>query len=202
MYADLTFRILLALLFVGFVAHRGYYTRKFSANDNGATQARQQNRLLVIANMLSIPALAATILYLATPRWMAWSSLPFPAWLRWGGVAVAVAGFALLQWAHLTLSRNWSDTPRLVEAQVLITQGPYRWIRHPIYTAFLLIMGAILLLSANWFLGLLWIGLTAIEIASRISFEESLLAQNFDGQYQTYAKTTGRLLPRIGGQPG
>lgn len=198
MDTDFSFRILLALLFAGFVAHRGYYTRKFSANDGGASQAREQGRLLALANLLSLPALLATILYVVLPQWMAWSSLPLPLWLRWGGVPVAVAGLALLQWSHQTLSRNWSDTPRLVEEQVLITDGPYRWIRHPIYTAFLLIMSATLLLTANWLIGFLWIGLTAIDVASRIRFEEDLLARNFDGQYQTYARTTGRLLPRIG----
>lgn len=201
MQNDLSFRILLLLLFVGFVAHRGYYTRKFSRNNEGASQAREQNGLLALANLLSIPALFATAVYVISPRWLAWSALAFPAWLRWAGLGVAVAGLALLQWAHQAMSRNWSDTPRLIEDQALVTGGPYRWIRHPIYTAFLLIMSAILFLSANWFVGLLWIGLTVIEVASRIRFEEALLAKHFDGKYQVYMKTTGRLLPRIGGWP-
>lgn len=200
MQSDLSFRILLLLLFVGFVAHRGYYSRKFSRHDKGATHARERSTALVVANLLSLPALVATILYIAAPRWMAWASLPFPGWLRWGGVLVALTGFALLQWAHRALSMNWSDTPRLVEAQVLVTDGPYRWIRHPIYTAFLLIMSAILLLSANWFLGFLWIGLTAVEVISRLRFEEALMSEHFNGRYQTYMRSTGRLLPRLGGR--
>jgi protein-S-isoprenylcysteine O-methyltransferase Ste14 len=62
----------------------------------------------------------------------------------------------------------------MIKGQSLIVSGPYRFIRHPIYMAFLLILGATLFISANWFLGLTWIAMTALEVASRIGFEESL----------------------------
>jgi protein-S-isoprenylcysteine O-methyltransferase Ste14 len=106
-------------------------------------------------------------------------------------------GFSLLQWAQQALGRNWSDIPRLMKEQSLTTSGPYRWIRHPIYTAFLLIMGATLLISANWFIGGLWLGATALNILSRIRFEEAAMASRFGEQYLAYMQTTGRLLPHI-----
>jgi protein-S-isoprenylcysteine O-methyltransferase Ste14 len=84
-----------------------------------------------------------------------------------------------------------------MEAQQFVSTGPYQWIRHPIYTAFLLILGSILLISANWFIGGLWIILTAVDIWGRIRFEEEKLQARFGEAYGRYLQTTGALLPRF-----
>jgi protein-S-isoprenylcysteine O-methyltransferase Ste14 len=85
----------------------------------------------------------------------------------------------------------------MIKGQTLITSGPYQWIRHPIYTAFVLILGSTLLISANGLIGLAWLGMTALEILSRIRFEESLMLEYFGDQYRDYMKKTGQLLPRL-----
>ena len=112
-------------------------------------------------------------------------------------MGIAILGFVVLQWAQTTLGKNWSDTPRMLKEQTLITSGPYHFVRHPIYTAFLLILGSTFLISANWMIGLAWIGMVVLEIASRIQFEESLMIEYFGDQYREYMKKTGRLFPRI-----
>jgi len=86
----------------------------------------------------------------------------------------------------------------MMKSQALVTSGPYQWIRHPIYTAFLLILGATFVISANWLIGLSFIGMTALEIASRIGFEESLMMEFFGNEYHEYMKRTGRILPKLG----
>ena len=110
---------------------------------------------------------------------------------------MSLVGFALLQWAQVTLGRSWSDTPRMMKEQALITSGPYQFIRHPIYTAFILILGSTLFISSNWTIGLTWAGMTVLDIASRIGFEESLMLEYFGEQYREYMTKTGRLLPRL-----
>jgi protein-S-isoprenylcysteine O-methyltransferase Ste14 len=85
----------------------------------------------------------------------------------------------------------------MIREQSLITSGPYQFIRHPIYTAFLLILGSTLLISANWLIGIAWIGMTVIEVGSRIGFEEQLMLEYFGDGYRNYRKRTGRLLPRL-----
>ncbi len=191
------FRILLFVLLALFVAHRGYYTKKYGRSEAETRHARPTGVPQVVANILNIVALATTAIYLVMPQWLAWAALPFPGWVRWFGVVLAATGFALLQWSHAALSRNWSDRPRLLDDQRLVTSGPYRLVRHPIYTAFLLILSAPLFLSANWFIGLSWIAATALEIASRVRYEETLLAEAFGDAYHAYAARTGRLLPRF-----
>ena len=194
---ELTFRILLLFLFIAFVAHRAYYNRKLPPSKENTLKEREGKCVPIGVHLLSILALFAVVIYIIYPKWMTWSSLPFPTSLRWVGVGLAVLGFFLLQWAHQALGNNWSDTPRLIKAQTLVTNGPYRWVRHPIYTAFLLIMSATLFLSANWFIGSMWIGMTIVEVISRMSIEEAMLMEHFGDQYRVYRKRTGRLLPRL-----
>ena len=72
----------------------------------------------------------------------------------------------------------------MIKEQALITSGPYNFIRHPIYTAFLLLLGSTFLISANWLIGLAWIGMTTLEVMSRIGFEENLMIEYFGDQYR------------------
>lgn len=190
------FRILLPVLIIAFAFHRGYYVRKHGPEQD-TLKKREEGLLSRVAGVLGLLGFVAVLIYAVNPDWLVWASLSFPVWLHWAGVGVALLGFGLLQWAQNTLGRNWSDTPRMMKEQALVTGGPYRFVRHPIYTAFLLILGSLLFVSANWFIGLTWIGMTVLEVASRIGFEERLLLEYFGDQYRDYMKRTGRLLPRI-----
>ncbi len=196
MQNETIFRIILPLLIVAFITHRGYYTKKAARPENDTLKKREEGFVTKLAGILSLIGLVAMIAYVINPQWLAWASLPFPLWLRWLGVGIALTGFALLQWAQVTLGRSWSDTPRMMKEQALITSGPYQFVRHPIYTAFILILGSTLFISSNWLIGLTWAGMTVLDIASRIGFEESLMLEYFGEQYQEYMKKTGRLLPK------
>ena len=196
MQTQTIFRILLPVLIISFALHRGYYVRKHGEEQN-TLKKREEGLASRIAGTLGMLGFVAILIYAIKPGWLAWASLPFPLWLRWTGVILALSGFILLQWAQNTLGKNWSDTPRMIQEQSLVTSGPYQFIRHPIYTAFLLILGPTLLISANWLIGLAWLGMTTLEIASRIGFEEALMLEYFGDRYREYMKRTGRLLPRI-----
>jgi len=191
------FRFAQALLFIAFVLHRGYYTRKYPPAENDTVEVQARGVAGPIANLLALLALASLVLYIVNPEWMAWAALPVPDWLRMFGVLLAVAGFALLQWSHHALGRNWSDQPRITQSQSLTISGPYQWIRHPIYTSFLMVLGSPLLITANWFIGITWIIVTVIDIRSRIDFEEAKLRERFGENYESYERSTGSLLPRL-----
>ena len=191
------FRILLPVLIVGFAVHRGYYVRTHSQPEEATLKKREERTVSKIAELLGLLGFLSMIAYVINPKWLAFADMPFPIWLRWAGVGIAIAGFALLQWAQVTLGKSWSDTPRMMKEQTLITSGPYRTIRHPIYTAFILILGSILLISSNWLIGLCWVGMTILEVATRIGFEESLMIEFFGEQYREYMKKTGKLFPRV-----
>ena len=196
METEIIFRIILPMLIVAFAAHRGYYVRKHGEEQN-TLKKREERLASKIASLLGLAGFVAVIVYVFNPAWLSWASLPFPPWLRWTGVGIALLGFALLQWSQNTLGENWSDTPRMIQEQSLVTSGPYRFIRHPIYTAFLLILGSTLLISGNWLIGFAWIGMTVLEVVSRIDFEENLMLEYFGEPYREYMKRTGRLLPKL-----
>lgn len=196
METEILFRSIVPALIIAFALHRGYYVRKHGEETN-SLKKREEGMASKVAGVLGLLGFVAILVYAIQPAWLSWASLPLPLWLRWAGVGIALLGFALLQWAQSTLGKNWSDTPRMIEEQSLITSGPYQFIRHPIYTAFLLILGAMLLISANWLIGLAWIGMTVLEVASRIGFEENLMLEYFGDQYREYMKRTGRLLPKF-----
>ena len=195
---ELTFRIILLVLLAAFVIHRGYYTKKHNYSEDNTLKKREEGLASKLSGLLGMIGFISTTVFVFNPNWLAWTSLPFPFAIRWAGVGIAITGFALLQWAQNTLGKNWSDTPRMMKSQALVTSGPYQWIRHPIYTAFLLILGATFVISANWLIGLSFIGMTALEIASRIGFEESLMMEFFGNEYHEYMKRTGRILPKLG----
>ena len=197
MNIETTFRIILPALIVGFALHRGYYVKYHSKPEEVTVKKREEGIVSKLAGLLGMLGFLTILAYMINPNWLAFAGLSLPLWLRWTGVVIALIGFALLQWSQVILGKSWSDTPRMMKEQTLITSGPYRTIRHPIYTAFILILGSSLFISANWLIGLCWIGMTLLEVASRIGFEESLMIEFFGEQYSEYMKKTGRLLPKL-----
>ncbi len=197
MNEPIVFRLLVALILAAFVVHRGYYSRRLPPVERETVDRMDRSPATIAAAILSVAALVSSILYVFFPSLIAWATVPFPAWLRWIGLGVCLAGFVLLEESHRALGRNWSDQPRLMATQQLVTSGPYRTIRHPIYASFLLILGALLLISANGSVGIAWIGSVALDAAGRIRYEERVMADRFGEEYSEYLKRTGRLLPRL-----
>jgi protein-S-isoprenylcysteine O-methyltransferase Ste14 len=135
--------------------------------------------------------------YILFPEILAWAALPLPVWLRLTGAGLGIIALVWFVWIHQTLGNNLSVRIRIKDSQYLVTDGPYRWVRHPMYTAFYLLHIAAFLLTANWFIGVTWIaGLTAI-IFLRVDREETMLLARFGDAYTSYAENTGRFLPRI-----
>jgi len=77
--------------------------------------------------------------------------LPDTLALRITGDAIAWTGLGIAIWARIALGSNWSGLPTFREGHELIQRGPYRFVRHPIYTGVLLMMlGSAILLGRGW----------------------------------------------------
>jgi protein-S-isoprenylcysteine O-methyltransferase Ste14 len=194
---DLIFRVLLGIIIVTFVSHRAYYTRKYSVESNDSNSPTEPGPALRTASLLAVLGLLGTIFYIVIPSWMAWSSIALSDWLRWVGVMIALSGFGLLHWSQNTLGDNWSDNPHLMDGHQMVISGPYQWVRHPIYSSFLLILGSTFLISATWFIGGTWIMMMALDINIRIEDEEHLMISRYGDQYLEYMSRTGRFIPRV-----
>ena len=136
-------------------------------------------------------------IFIFFPEMLAWGSLHLPLWSRFVGTGLGVLALLWFVWIHQTLGNNLSVRIKIKDGQRLVTNGPYRWIRHPMYTAFYILHVAAFLLTANWFIGLTWmVGLT-VNILLRVSREEAMLISRFGSEYSLYMERTGRFVPII-----
>lgn len=159
---------------------------------------RRQEGLFILATLRPIGAVLwlSVFAYLINPAWLAWSSVAVPVWVRWTGAAVWPVAAAMLYWTMSTLGPNLTDTVVTRKAATLVTRGPYRWIRHPFYGSVTLLVSAVALLAANWFV-LLAGGLLIALLVVRTRKEEELLVARFGDSYRGYMARTGRFLPRL-----
>jgi protein-S-isoprenylcysteine O-methyltransferase Ste14 len=128
---------------------------------------------------------------------MAWSQVELPVWLRLSGAALGMVTNGLIYWVFSSLGNNVSPTVVTRRRHQLVTSGPYRWVRHPLYTVGFLSYMAFALLAANWYVAVLAV-IALVLLSLRVPAEErALIARNGDA-YRDYAKRTGRFLPRLG----
>lgn len=111
------------------------------------------------------------------------------------GLILCLAGFALAVWARLRLGRNWGMPMTFKEGHDLVTGGPYRYIRHPIYTGMLLaLFGSALATAPVWLA--VFVG-AAIYCVHSARTEEGLMMQHFPQQYTRYRMRTKAFIPFV-----
>ncbi len=139
----------------------------------------------------------STFGYLVFPAYFQWAAMPLPTWLRWIGVVTGALCSLLMYWTLSSLGKNLTDTVVTRAEATLVTNGPYRWVRHPFYVTAALLMASVTVLTANWFIGVNSVVVLAL-LAIRTPKEEQMLIERFGQQYRDYMATTGRFFPRLG----
>lgn len=149
---------------------------------------------LGLAGGLFYGSLAAWLIH---PPLVAGAAVAIPVAVRWAGVVLIGAGLALGLWSLRHLGRSVTPTAAVREDTELVTSGPYRYVRHPLYSSMLLTVPGCGLASANVLV--LAAGLaTFTVILVRTGREEEELARRFGERYRTYRDRTGRIVPRFG----
>ncbi|MCB0086134.1 MAG: isoprenylcysteine carboxylmethyltransferase family protein [Caldilineaceae bacterium] len=147
----------------------------------GSKGYRWQSILLVTAQMTGIVAI------MATGPWLAQQP---------GLLLLEACGVAIGLWALLTMRRaTFSVMPDVKAGAQFVDHGPYRWIRHPMYLAVLLVTVALVSASWTWWRLAIW-ALLALAILVKIDYEERLLRAHYP-IYATYRRQTKRLLPYV-----
>ncbi|HEY0334274.1 MAG TPA: isoprenylcysteine carboxylmethyltransferase family protein [Stenotrophomonas sp.] len=122
--------------------------------------------------------------------------IPGSIWISATGVALTWAGVALALWSRRILGSNWSSVVQVKQDHELIQQGPYRRIRHPIYTGLLLAFAGTALMIGEW-RGVLALVIVFASFWRKLRLEERWLGEQFGKQYADYRRRTKALIPGL-----
>ena len=183
------FQIVLAyMLITGFFAIEIFLRQGTSARSLEATDSDKGSTRLIGVSF-GVAVVLPPLLDLLQVGLIAW---PIISWL---GLISMLLGLGLRVWSMRVLGAYYSRTLRVADEQVIVTQGPYRVVRHPGYLGTMLVWVGSGLALANWIatvvIALLMLGVYSYRIRS----EEAMLLATFGDRYQQYSRQTWKLLP-------
>lgn len=191
------FRILAAVILLTGMSISFYYRIK-ADKDTGEKISRKVDGS-VMMNIIKIGGLIlwlSPFVYLINPAWMAWSKIGLSESIRWVGVGIGVVCVFGIYWLFSSIGSGITPTSATRKEHKLVTNGIYKYIRHPLYTFGSSMFIAFGMMADNWFIALLGI-LTFIGMAIRTPKEEANLIKKFGDEYREYMKHTGRFLPKL-----
>jgi protein-S-isoprenylcysteine O-methyltransferase Ste14 len=173
-----------------------YFRRKANLSGGDELSTEEEGPLLRMRAIGGLVFYVSMLAFLVYPPLIGWAQVALPLGLRWAGVGMMVAMAPLLYWMFSTLGNNITPTVVTREAHQLIISGPYRFIRHPLYTfGTLSFLGGTLATANLLMLAGAAVGLLAIFM--RTPIEECKLVEKFGGEYERYMARTGRYLPKL-----
>ncbi len=186
--------ILLVVVVIG-LAISIYFRRKADRAGGSVSCRGDAGWIRLLLTISGVTGFGGLLMYLVNPAWMVWSQIGLPDWVRLRGGALGLIAVALFFWVFRSLGDNVTPTAQTRTNHTLVTGGPYRWVRHPMYFSGLLLFGGYVLLTDSWFI-LLTCGVAFGALFVRTSQEEANLTQRFGDEYREYARETGRFVPR------
>ncbi len=194
---DTLFRILATIVLVIGAGISIYFRRKADVEDGEKITFSDEGLLMTISlRLLGLAGWLSIFAWLVHPTWMNWSRIDLPEWLRWVGLGMGVIGDLLAWGVFSNLGNNVTPTVITRKNAELVTSGPYKYVRHPLYLMGLIAYNGFALLAENWFIALATT-LGFILLTIRADKEEQRLIEKFGDAYKEYMKTTGRFFPRL-----
>ena len=197
MKIDLVFRlIILAVLVLTFGISAAY--RKKSRDEEGVIERKDEGwPTLILRMVFALPLFAVLLLNIFYPRLLTWAKIDLPLYIRIIGAVIAVICVPLVWWVFHSIGNFVSETILTKDNHQLVTSGPYRRVRHPLYTSTLLLLFSISLVFGDWIVfGYTLAGVIAFRLLV-IPAEEERLLDSFGEDYECYQSRTGALLPWI-----
>jgi protein-S-isoprenylcysteine O-methyltransferase Ste14 len=202
MHSESVFRGLFVLSGVAMLCIRVYYQSR--ARQGGAQVVIREKGLmsLVAGSLAALTTLVFGAEYIFFPGAFSWAYVKYPDGLRWLGALGLAAGITLLSVSHHHLGKSFHSLVVTKENQMFVESGPYRWIRHPIYTAYIINYVGGGLLAGSWVLTFIPVLLFGLLVALRVKNEEQAMIEQFGQVYADYMRRTDRFLPPIRGASG
>jgi protein-S-isoprenylcysteine O-methyltransferase Ste14 len=147
--------------------------------------------------IVSVSVALSILIGIPLRTWVPALDMPAPHAFGIAGIVVIWLGLAVRVWSVVTLGRSFSTFVQVDADQVVVTRGPYRWVRHPSYTGLLLIALGFGLGAANWLSLLVCAVGPALGLLPRIAVEEAELTRVLGERYRGYQKATHRIVPGL-----
>jgi protein-S-isoprenylcysteine O-methyltransferase Ste14 len=196
MVDELPFRASMVILAIAFQAAR--WPTRYLTGGKATWRAMKKNpRDGIVLSTCTVLWVTSIVLYAGLHPWLKQWQVEIPDLVRWVGISSGLAAVALTRWADIALGNNLSIVVQMKADQTLVTIGPYRWIRHPIYAATILFASMLVITSANFLVAVCAVAAASLMLGTRVPAEERLLIDRFGDQYRTYMRHTGRFLPRL-----
>lgn len=147
--------------------------------------------ILILCATFIIP-----LFYIFSP-WLNFANYYLPLWTTGFGLILFIISLLLFWKSHADLDKNWHVSLELKKNHILITNGVYKSIRHPMYSSFALWSIAQCLLLQNFIAGFSTLIIDGIMYFIRVPKEEQMMLDQFGDEYRNYMKRTWRLFPKI-----
>ena len=165
-----------------------------TARDAAKTDQRASMTENLLLGLLTMVMMVVPLIYSVT-NWLDFANYSLPGWLGWAGVLLLAGSLLVFARAHIDLKDNWSPTIEIHSGHTLVTNGIYRFIRHPMYASQLLWALAQILLLQNWLAGPLHLVFFVPFYLLRVRAEEKMMLDTFGEPYRLYAKKVGGVFP-------
>jgi len=193
---EYVFRIVGFVLFVPFVQVRKYWRKRILDHlKQKPIIERKPTREKWLLAILSVSMLPLFVWFFSS--WVDFAHVAVPEWVRWIGAVIFAAGIWYFWQSHVALAQNWTPVLEVREGNTLVTSGPYRFVRHPMYSASFVVDIGISLLCANWLVASTLMAGMTIMYAVRVKDEEQMMLDSFGEEYRTYMESTGRIVPKL-----
>lgn len=191
------YRMSVGLIYFFQMAALTIFYRKTGDNGILYEPGRETRLLMTIRSAWVFAVIASICLYVVFPLSLKWGELHLGDTVRVSGIIVGIASDALILWILASLGRNISAGLKVRDSHRLVTDGPYRYVRHPLYSAGIPLFLAISLISSNWIPGFVGIGFQLFIMIVRTPSEEKMMIEHFGDEYRSYIRKTGAFFPRI-----
>jgi protein-S-isoprenylcysteine O-methyltransferase Ste14 len=168
-----------------------------AARNVKATRRRESHASRLGHVLLSVLAAALLACRGQPLHWLDERFLPDTVVAYWLGLLMVVAGLAFAVWARHDLGRNWSGTVTVKEDHEFVRTGPYRFVRHPIYSGMLLAILGTAIAFGEW-RGLVAFGLLTVSLLFKLRMEERFMEETFPDAYPRYRAEVPALIPFLG----
>jgi len=197
MSSDSFFRTGFFTLFSLLTLMRLYYRAKAGLLRERPPLRAEGNLVLATRVLFGVPLIAATICYGLHPQGTWWMEVQLPWSVRMTGLVLGFAALISLWAVHHALGDNFTTSVLPKAHQTLVQTGPYRWVRHPMYSSYLALFVAAFLVSENVVIGFTGTAIILSLMTLRLRKEEALLIERFGDRYRRYMKTTRRFFPSL-----